>query len=112
MFNKVLRQHAELLKVLANPKRLEVLYLLRQGELTVSDIELATGMRQANLSQHLMVLRNAGIVSSKHKGRKVYYHLKCPGLTNIPSNLFSLRMASSTTKTGTSGKQNSSFRSL
>ncbi|KKT13124.1 MAG: Transcriptional regulator, ArsR family [Parcubacteria group bacterium GW2011_GWA1_43_27] len=66
MFNKVLRQHAELLKVLANPKRLEVLYLLRQGELTVSDIELATGMRQANLSQHLMVLRNAGIVSSKH----------------------------------------------
>ncbi len=75
MFKKVFRQHAELLKALANPKRLEVVHLLRQGKLTVSDMERMLDLPQANLSQHLMVLRKFGVVAAERQGKEMYYHL-------------------------------------
>jgi ArsR family transcriptional regulator len=75
MYQKVFRQHAELLKALANPKRLEVVQLLKQGSLTVSDMERMLGLAQANLSQHLMVLRRLGVVRAERRGKEKYYHL-------------------------------------
>lgn len=75
MFQKVFRQHAQLLKALANPKRLEVVHLLRQGRLTVSDMERMLGIQQANLSQHLMVLRRLGVVAAERNGKEQYYRL-------------------------------------
>lgn len=75
MFQKVFRQHAALLKALANPKRLEVVHLLKQGRLTVSDMERMLGIRQANLSQHLMVLRRLGVVAADHEGKERRYYL-------------------------------------
>lgn len=75
MFQKVFRQQAELLKALANPKRLEVIHLLQQGELCVGDMERMLGIRQANLSQHLMVLRRIGVVCASRRGKEVSYSL-------------------------------------
>ena len=75
MYKVVFRQHAQLLKALANPKRLEVVYLLRQGKLTVSDMERMLGIRQANLSQHLMSLRRSGVVAAERRGKEMHYRL-------------------------------------
>lgn len=99
MRKQVLKQHTKLLRALANPKRLEVMYLLRLGKLTVSEMERVTGIRQANISQHLMVLRRVGVVASVHKGRKVYYHLTFPGTTCISAALQVTRMVNSTART-------------
>lgn len=90
MSKKIFKQHAEFLKVLANPKRLEVMYLLRRGKFTVSDMENMIGIRQANLSQHLMVLRRTGVVTSEHEGRKVYYYLVQPALVRISATLHAI----------------------
>lgn len=95
MHKQVYKQHTKLLRALANPKRFEVMCLLRRGALTVSDMERTMGIKQANISQHLMVLRRAGVVASVHKGRKVYYHLTCPGTTCISAALRVTSMISS-----------------
>ena len=78
MYQAVFKRHAELMKALANPKRLEVVHLLRQGRLTVSEMERMLGLRQANLSQHLMVLRHIGVVATKRQGKEIYYSLTHP----------------------------------
>ncbi len=75
MFQAVFKRQSALMKALANPKRLEVLHLLKQGKLSVSEIERMLGLRQANLSQHLMVLRRVGVVLTERKGKEIYYEL-------------------------------------
>lgn len=72
------KQHAELLKALANAKRLEVVHVLRENRLTVRDMERMLGLRQANLSQHLMVLRRLGVVRAERSGKEMYYRLSHP----------------------------------
>jgi len=75
MYKKVFIKHAQLLKALANPKRLEVIQLLRQGKLQVSEMERMLDLPQANLSQHLMILRRWGVVRAQRKGKEMYYSL-------------------------------------
>jgi len=67
--------HADLLKALAHPRRLEIIHLLRDQELPVSDIHTMLDLPQANISQHLMVLRDAGIVETRRDGKQIYYQL-------------------------------------
>ncbi len=81
MFQKVFQRQALLMKALANPKRLEVAQLLSQGQLTVSQMERMLGIRQANISQHLMVLRRQGVVVTKRRGKEIYYSLAHPNFT-------------------------------
>jgi DNA-binding transcriptional ArsR family regulator len=67
--------HSEVCKTLANPKRQEILDCLRHKDMTVNDLVKKTGISQANLSQHLAILRAKGIVSSDRKGIHVLYSL-------------------------------------
>ncbi|RJO61868.1 ArsR family transcriptional regulator [candidate division WS5 bacterium] len=67
--------HADIFKVLANPKRLEIIHLIRDRELSVSELEEMLDMRQANLSQHLMVLRENNLVKTRRDGQHIYYSL-------------------------------------
>lgn len=69
------RSQVRFLQALANPKRLAVVCLLRHSKMPVSALERQTGMKQANVSQHLMTLRRAGVVVGRRKGRWVYYSL-------------------------------------
>jgi len=70
------RRHAELCSVFANPLRLELLQLLdERGECSVGDLADATGIRMANLSQHLAVMRSTNIVNSRREGVTIYYSL-------------------------------------
>ncbi|HEX5534990.1 MAG TPA: metalloregulator ArsR/SmtB family transcription factor [Actinomycetales bacterium] len=66
---------AELFKALAHPIRIRVLELLVDGERGVSDLLADTGAEASHLSQHLAVLRRAGVVTSRREGSAVYYRL-------------------------------------
>jgi DNA-binding transcriptional ArsR family regulator len=62
-------------KALAHPVRLQILDMLRSGEVCVCHMETAFGKRQAYISQQLMVLRDAGLVESRKDGLSVFYRL-------------------------------------
>lgn len=65
--------HASVCKGLADPKRLLILDALRDGEKSVSEICTLTELPQSNVSQHLAVMRNKGLVVSRREGQWVYY---------------------------------------
>lgn len=75
MYKQVFKLHAQLLRALANPKRLEIMQLLRSDSLHVGDMSRMLGLPQANLSQHLMVLRQLKVVITERKGKEIYYRL-------------------------------------
>jgi DNA-binding transcriptional ArsR family regulator len=62
-------------KILANAKRLQILDLLRSGEMSVSNLAEEMGLREANVSQHLALMRQKGILSTRRDGVTVYYYL-------------------------------------
>lgn len=70
--------HASICQTLANPKRLEIIDLLRDGEKSVTELAEAMEISQANLSQHLTVMRQKGIVIPRREGVSVYYRLSNP----------------------------------
>ena len=65
----------EVFDALAHPSRLEILDLLRDGEACVCHIQAILDQRQSYISQHLNVLRHAGLVSSRKDGLRVYYQV-------------------------------------
>lgn len=67
--------HAEICKVFSNPTRLEILNLLRDREMSVSEIMEKTELSQANVSQHLAIMKYKGIVMSARMGKNIYYRL-------------------------------------
>lgn len=78
MQRELFEEHAELCKTLADPKRLEILYFLGKGEKSVSEIGKEMRARQANVSQHLAILRQKGVVRSKRAGTTLYYKIAYP----------------------------------
>ncbi len=70
--------HSELCKTLANPKRQEIMDNLREGEMTVNDLVEKTGITQANLSQHLAILRTKGVLTGRRQGANVFYSIAHP----------------------------------
>lgn len=66
---------AECLKVLSNPLRLKILFLISEKPMNVSSIEKLTGASQSNVSQHLAIMRYKGFVESEKKGTEVYYKI-------------------------------------
>ena len=76
--NAPIEELADLLKAMAHPTRLQILTMLRQGEICVCHIENALGKRQPYISQQLMVLRDAGVVGTRKDGLQVYYRILDP----------------------------------
>ncbi len=72
------RIHAEICKVFSNPTRLEILNLLRDKERSVTELIEKTKLSQANISQHLSIMKSKGIVTSNRKGKNIYYQLTTP----------------------------------
>ena len=72
------RVHAELCKVLTDPKRLMILDSLRHDERTVGELAEAIGVTLPNASQHLAVMRNAGLVEGRRAGTTINYRLAEP----------------------------------
>jgi DNA-binding transcriptional ArsR family regulator len=65
-------------RALADPKRLCVLESLAAGELSVGDLSTRVGCQVPNMSQHLAVLRSAGLVATRREGSTVFYRLADP----------------------------------
>ena len=71
----VLQKVSERFKALSEPMRLRLLYALMDGEKTVSELVRETGGLQANVSKHLMVLLDAGILARRKQGTSTYYRI-------------------------------------
>jgi ArsR family transcriptional regulator len=69
---------ADVLKTLASPRRLEIIHRLAEGPRDVSRLADELGISQPNASQHLAVMRAAGIVEAERSGREVIYRLADP----------------------------------
>jgi ArsR family transcriptional regulator len=78
---------AEFLSTLAHPLRLQILELLRGGEMCVCDLQAALKQRQACVSQHLMALREAGVVTCRKAGLRVYYQIGDARLPELLDNI-------------------------
>ena len=74
---------ATFLRAISQPTRLEILLAIGTGEACVCHLEAAIGQRQAYISQQLMALREAGIVTSRREGRNIYYQVKNPQVLDL-----------------------------
>ena len=83
MFTKEL----QIFKAFANAKRLNIVSLLRKQELNVHELVSFMKYRQSNISQHLMILKNVGIVTSRRDGKNVYYRLSTCTIGEIPDTM-------------------------
>ena len=73
--DRLYKIHAEFCQTLANPKRLKIINLLSHKEMQVNEIAATMGIQKANLSQHLSVMRQKGIVATRREGVNVYYRI-------------------------------------
>ncbi len=76
--DQMYRLHAEICSTLANPKRLKIINVLREREVSATELLSILKVPKANLSQHMTVLRQKGIVVARREGNTVYYRLARP----------------------------------
>ncbi len=76
-------QIAEYLKVLGSPFRIQILFSIGSGEACVCHLEAILKKRQAYISQHLMVIRDAGILDTRRDGKYIYYRVADKGLFEL-----------------------------
>lgn len=73
---EVVQQVSEYFSILSEPMRLRILNLLREGEKCVQELVEATATSQANVSKHLKVMLQAGILSRRSEGTSAYYKVE------------------------------------
>ena len=73
--------HAEMCKVFTSPVRLEILDTLRSEKKSVNELVLLTGLNQSNVSHHLKIMRENGIVKTEKKGNQIFYTLANPKIS-------------------------------
>jgi ArsR family transcriptional regulator, virulence genes transcriptional regulator len=78
MTKQLFRLHADVCKTLSHAKRLEILNILRNKEMNAGQIVAKMKVAKANVSQHLAVLRRAGILETRRDGTNVYYRISNP----------------------------------
>ncbi len=81
--NKGWEDMSQLMRLLGQPVRLQILLAIGDGEACVCHLEAALGERQAYISQQLMALREAGLVTTHRIGRNIFYRLKDHDLLNL-----------------------------
>jgi DNA-binding transcriptional ArsR family regulator len=74
---------ANIFQALSHPTRIAILEVLQGGELSAGAIQERLGLEQANLSQHLAVLRSRQIVVNRKDGNQVFYSLRNPVLSEV-----------------------------
>src|SRR5574339_648548 len=85
---KEYRQSAKMLRAMAHPGRLQILEALVHGPACVCELIVKTGRRQACISQHLMLLRQTGLVTRTRVGLNMRYELASESTTNLLKTLF------------------------
>ena len=77
------RLKAEIFQALGNPTRLALLEVLSEGEISAGGLIKRLGMEQANVSQHLAVLRAKRLVVNRKAGNQVFYRIRDPLITTV-----------------------------
>lgn len=80
---KKYKNRTEIMKALAHPTRLFIVDFLADGEKCVCEIVEQVGVDISTISKHLLVMKNAGIVTDEKRGLNVYYSLACPCISNL-----------------------------
>jgi ArsR family transcriptional regulator len=84
LMQSTLREYkASIFHALAHPTRIAILETLRDGEVSARSIQDRLGIEQANLSQHLAILRSRQIVSARKDGNQVFYSLRNKALIKV-----------------------------
>lgn len=78
-----IREASDALKAMAHPLRLKILCLVGQHELMVQEIVEAVGTSQSNISQHLAVMRERGLLASRKEANKVFYRIDDPRILKM-----------------------------
>lgn len=76
--SRLLEMQARLCQTLGSPKRLQILYALKDGEMTAGELARAVDTTTPNLSQHLALMREQGLVEARKEGLNMYYRLAMP----------------------------------
>lgn len=79
---KQAKLRAEILKALAHPVRVLIVEELKNDDRCVCELNKLADIDQSNISRHLALLRNAGIVTDRRDGMRVFYHLRTPCILN------------------------------
>lgn len=74
---------SKLLALVGQPARIQILLVIGSQEACVCHLEAVLGMRQASISQHLIVLRKANLVAACRSGRNIFYRLTQPAVTAL-----------------------------
>jgi ArsR family transcriptional regulator len=78
MSDRVYELHAEVCRILGSANRIKILEALQDKEKSVGEISEALGLRQANVSQHLAVMRSKGVLKTRKVGTTIYYSVSNP----------------------------------
>ncbi len=81
--SEILAARADILKAIAQPTRLKIIEILREGERCVCEIFPAIDEEQSNTSRHLNIMQNSGILGRRKAGLKIMYRLKHPEVLEI-----------------------------
>jgi ArsR family transcriptional regulator len=76
--DRVFRLHADLCSTLANPKRLRIINILRDQEMSAGELLAILKVPKANLSQHITILKQRGVVVARREANMIYYRLARP----------------------------------
>jgi DNA-binding transcriptional ArsR family regulator len=74
---------SKILGLIGQPARIQILMVIGAAEACVCHLEAALGLRQASISQHLMALRKAGLVTAQREGRNIFYRLARPEILQV-----------------------------
>lgn len=74
----VFERQAVICKAFAHPLRLRLLSIIGNGEQSMADIQDELGITKANLSQHVAILRSAGVIFTRREGKRVYCSMTMP----------------------------------
>lgn len=77
------RFKSDIFQALAHPTRIAIIELLGKGELSAGDLIAKLGMEQANVSQHLTVLRSKQLVVNRKAGNQVFYSVRDPIINKV-----------------------------
>ncbi len=84
-----IKKISQFFKLLGNPKRLQLLYLLIQQSMTVTEISKRMNWEQSGVSHQLQLLRKFNLVQQKRNGKEIVYHLEDPQVMTLIADVIS-----------------------
>ena len=91
--HELYERQATICKAFANPTRLHLIEMLTRGECWASELQAGLGISKANLSQHLAILKSAGMVSTRREGKQLHCGIAMPEVKQATAILRSLLKA-------------------